>query len=415
MIAKWRSLYFNPRVLMILALGFASGLPLVLIGSTLQIWYSKAGVSLMTVGVLSLVGQPYVWKVFWAPILDRYSLFHLGRRRGWIVLLQICVAVTLFFIAIQSPKTHPWLLGVLALIVAFFSASQDTAIDAYRTDLLPEGERGAGAAMYSLGYRLAMLVAGALAVILASQYGWRATYFLMAGIMFLCAFISLKSPSAQYEKEQPQTLKKAVLEPWREFLKRPGVKVILIFIVTYKLTDALALSLNSFFLVRYLHFSLMALGKITKIAGMTGVILGSIIGGALYQRIGLYRSLLYFGVLQALSALLFAVLTLAGKNYIVMAISVFGENFCSALSSVAFIVYLTSLCNTRYTATQYALFSAISAVGRVYVGPVAAALVKHIGWFDFYIVSCLVGFFPLFILWKYLEREPRVPRVYSSL
>lgn len=407
-------LYFNKRSLTILCLGFSSGLPLVLVVSTLQAWYTKAGVGIMTIGALSLVGQPYTWKFLWAPLFDRFHLTDLGRRRSWILVWQLCIALGLFFISYQSPKTHPWLVAIIALMTAFFSASQDTVIDAYRTDLLPLKERGAGAALTSLGYRVAMLVAGSLALIIAQIYGWHVTYLCMGVLMLLSMLTTLNGPKPACEHHAPRTLKATVVEPFLDLLKRPQVVAILLFIISYKLTDALALSLNTFFILHFLKFSLVELGAITKIAGMLGVIIGSIVGGALYPRLGLYRSLLYFGLLQAASALLFAVLTVVGKNTGLMAVTIFNENFCSGLSSVAFIVYLTAMCNQSYTATQYALFSASTSLGRVYIGPIASLLVKHIGWFDFYIVSFLVGFIPLAILYRLRHQRELTELNYQS-
>jgi len=396
--SKLFKLYFNRRAITILFLGFSSGLPLVLIASTLQAWYTKAGVGIMTIGALSLVGQPYTWKFLWAPVFDRFKLSYLGRRRSWILVWQIGIALGLLLISYHNPKDHPWLVAGLALMVAFFSASQDTVIDAYRTDLLPDEERGVGAALTSLGYRIAMLVAGSLALIIAQIWGWHATYVVMAILMLLCMGVTLQGPRPTLHCAQPRHFREAVIAPFLDFLKRPHVMVIILFMITYKLTDALALSLNTYFILHFLKFSLIDLGAITKIAGLIGVLVGSLIGGFLYPRLGLYRSLFYFGILQAASALLFALLTVVGKNYTLMALSVFGENFCSGLSSVAFIVYLTVMCNRSFTATQYALFSAIISLGRVYIGPVASLLVKIIGWFDFYIISFLLGFIPLLLL-----------------
>lgn len=401
--STWR-LYLNRRVLSLLILGFSSGLPLVLIGSTLQAWYTMAGVSVMTVGFLSLVGQPYSWKFLWAPLLDRFSLFGLGRRQGWILLCQSLLVASLVVMASLHPTSHPVFLAMIALFAAFCSASQDTAIDAYRTDRLRQAEQGAGAAMYSLGYRIALLIAGAMALIAAHALGWRTTYFLMAGLMALSAVITLCLP--RVSDAHRLTLRDAVILPWRCLLSRPYAGMILVFIVTYKLTDAFALSLNSYFLLHVLHFSLIDLGEVSKIAGMAGVILGSILGGLWYPRLGLFRSLLYFGVLQAASALLFIGLTIIGKNYSMMALSVFGENFCSGLSSVAFIVYLTTLCNRRYSATQYAAFSAIASLGRVTVGPLAAYCVKLLGWTDLYLIACGLGFVPLGVLIWLSQRDP---------
>ncbi len=405
-------LYFNRRALTILFLGFSSGLPLVLIASTLQAWYTKAGVSILTIGALSLVGQPYTWKFLWAPVFDRIKLSQLGRRRSWIVVWQLSIACGLILIAFNNPRTHPWMVAGLALMTAFFSASQDTVIDAYRTDVLPDEERGVGAALTSLGYRMAMLVAGSLGLIMAQEIGWHITYLCMSGFMLLCIITTFRGPKPLQHAKHPMSFRDAVVNPFLDFLKRPYAFVIIFFIITYKLTDALALSLNTYFILHFLKFSLIDLGAITKIAGFTGVLMGSILGGVLYPRLGLYRALLYFGLLQAASALLFALLTAVGKNYALMTVTIFGENFCSGLSSVAFIVYLTAMCHKSYTATQYALFSAIMSLGRVYIGPIASLMVQQWGWFDFYIISFLVGFVPLGIL-LYLHKRQNLFSVAS--
>ena len=396
-------LYLNRYSLAILLLGFSSGLPLVLVTSTLQAWYTSAGVGLMTIGSLSLVGQPYIWKLLWAPFFDRFGIFKFERRRSWIIVFQLLLALGFAVMAFQHPKSHPWLLASLALVVAFFSASQDTSIDAYRTEVLPDPLRGVGAAMTSLGYRIALLVSGAIALVMADKIGWCWTYLIMSLLMLLSIFSTLSAPKIAIHTHPPMCLKDAIVKPFIEFLKRPYSLVIIAFLITYKISDALALALNTYFLLHFLKFSLIDLGIITKVAGLIGVVLGGLIGGMLYPWLGLYRSLLYFGVLQTVAALLFALLTLVGKSYWLMAVSIFVENFCSGLSSVACIVYLMTLCNVNYTATQYALFSAIAAFGRVYVGPLAALLVKHIGWFDFYIVSFLAGFVPLILLRWFLK------------
>ena len=403
--ANLARLYFNRRTLTILLLGFSSGLPIVLVASTLQAWYTQAGVGIMTIGTLSLVGQPYTWKFLWAPLFDHFKLSTLGRRRSWILVWQLGVVIGLVFISSHNPAHSPWLVALLAVSVAFCSASQDTVIDAYRTDLLPDSERGVGAALTSLGYRAAMLVAGSIALIIAQEFGWQVTYLAMAVLMMVCMWVTFKAPPLVTEHHHPRDFREAVITPFVEFLKRPQVVTIILFMVTYKLTDALALALNTYFILHFLKFSLVDLGAITKVAGLVGVLVGSIVGGGLYPRLGLYRALMYFGVLQATAALLFALLTLVGKNYELMAFSIFVENFCSGLSSVAFIVYLTRLCNQRYTATQYALFSAIMSLGRVYIGPLASFLVVRLGWFDFYVISFLVGFIPLILLRFRLKRN----------
>lgn len=390
---------FNRNVYVIFFLGFSSGLPLLLTGSTLQAWYTVAGVNLMTIGVLTLVGQPYTFKFLWAPILDRFRVLGLGRRRGWIMVMQLALAVSLVVMAFLHPKTQPWLLASAALAVAFFSATQDTGIDAYRTDLLKPEERGMGASLNTIAYRLAMLVSGALALIMAQEIGWQTTYLIMAAIMAAGMLNTLFAPVPDTENQPTLTFEQAVVHPFKEFMTRKNAIWLLVFIVIYKICDALALSLNTTFLIRAVGFSLVDIGSITKVVGLIASLLGSFLGGVLLPYIGLYRSLMYFGFLQMVSNLSFAVLAIVGKNYFLMAGSIFLDNFCGSLGTVAFVVFLMSLCDKRYTATQYALLSALMAVGRVFVGPVAAGLVESMGWVDFYILTFFVGIPSLILLW----------------
>lgn len=394
-----KSHFANPRLMAVLLLSFSSGLPIALIGSTLQAWYTVTGVSLFTIGTLTLVGQPYVYKFLWAPLMDRYSLFGMGRRRGWILAMQVLLVLGLVVMAFLNPQVHAWILGWVALAVAFFSASQDISIDAYRTDVLHVKERGLGAAFNTFGYRVAMIVSGALALILAAEIGWQLTYLIMAALIALEIIVTLWAPPPDRPVEAPKTLTKAVVQPIREFFKRQNAIALLVFIVIYKLTDAFALALNTPFLIRGVGFDLLDIGTIYKITALVSTLVGSLIGGLLMRRMGLFRSLMYFGLLQAASNLAYMVLALAGKSYVLMVGAVLAEYFCGGLSTVAFVAFLMSLCNRRYTATQYALFSALSAVGRVFAGPEAALMVGHLGWALFYFVTFLIGIPALLLLW----------------
>lgn len=395
---------FNGRFASVLMMGFSSGLPIVLITSTLQAWYTVAGMSIVTIGALSMIGQPYVYKFLWAPVLDRFSPNRLGRRRGWILVLQLLLTVGFVVMAMLTPKQNPWWLATVALIVAFFSASQDTAIDAYRTDILHDDERGMGAALVTVGYRMAMLVSGAGALIMAAVMGWHSMYLVMAGIMFLEIFITIYSPKPINPDKPPLTLQAAVVEPWREFLSRKFWLSLLIFLVIYKVCDALALSLNTPFLLRGLHFTLKEVGAVSKVAGLGGALLGSLAGGLLMRRISLYQGLWWFGIAQMLSNGLFWLLAVVGHDLTLMGACVFGENFCGGLSSVAFVAFTMALCDKRYTATQYALFSALSAIGRVFIGPLAGVMAEHLGWANFYLWSIVSGI-PALCLLMWLKRR----------
>ena len=396
---KIQSLLMSHRILAVFLLSFSSGLPLALTGSTLQAWYTVAGVNLMTIGILTTVGQPYVYKFLWAPLVDRFNLFKIGRRRDWILLMQFLLALSLAWMALLNPEKTPWLLASIALIVAFFSATQDIAIDAYRADVLAIRERGFGASVTNVGGRLALLVSSSLALIFAAQFGWRSTYFVMAGLMLCCMIVTWRSPQLPPVKATPVRFGESIIAPLRQFMGRRNATVLLIFILLYKMCDAFALSLNTVFLIRGVGFSLVDIGAITKIMGITGALLGSLVGGLLLSRMGLYRSLMIFGFLQMVSNLSFALLFIVGKSYLLMASSIFLDYFFGGMSSVAFVVLLISLCDHRYSATQYALFSAVASLTRVFIGPIAAMVVEHVGWVQFYIWSFIIGIPSLFILY----------------
>lgn len=397
--------YFNHRLISILFLGFSSGLPIGLITSTLQAWYTVSGVGLVTIGWLTLVGQPYAYKFLWAPFLDRFMPINLDQRRSWIFLMQIGLVLSLILMAFLNPAKTPWFLAMIAVLVALFSATQDTAIDAYRTEILPESERGAGVALNNIAYRVALLLSTAMALIFADQIGWRAMYLMMAGIFLILLLLTKTAPAVSNSQSKPASLKQAMIEPAKEFFSRDNAIILLVFIILYKLCDAMALSLNTTFLIRGVGFNLIQIAMMSKVVGIIASIAGSIFAGLLLPRLGLYKSLLYFGILQALSNLFYVWLAIVGKNLALMGFAIGGEYFFSGMGSVAFVVFLMDLCDTRYTATQYALFSALAVIGRTFIGPLSALIVKHCGWAEFYVWTTLIGFPALAILWWLNTKE----------
>lgn len=402
----WTKVLSQRHLMSVLLLGFSSGLPLVLVGSTLQAWYAVSHVSIATIGVLTLIGQPYVYKFFWAPFLDCYVPPWLGRRRGWIVVLQLLLVLGLAGMGFLHPQTNPVMLGFLALGVAFLSASQDIAIDAYRTDLLNPPERGLGAALNTIGYRTAMLVAGAVALVLADYIGWRFTYLIMAGLMAIEILVTFWAPNPPLDEESvPRNLMSAIIEPFREFLVRDSSLLILLFILLYKLGDVFTFSLGTAFLIQGLGFGLTEIGLIYKLIGMLGLFVGVALGGIWMRRLNLFRALLIFGIIQTITNLPFMFLAIIGKNYPLLIFTVFSENLGSGLGSVAFLSFIMALCDHRYTATQFALFTALAAVGRVYIGPVAGIMVQHLGWVQFYFWAFLVGF-PGIMLLGWMKKLP---------
>ncbi|AKP73244.1 muropeptide transporter [Piscirickettsia salmonis] len=392
------NLSLNRRTTAVFLLTFSSSLPLILVGSTLSAWYTVAGVSLLGIGALSMVQQPYIFKFLWAPLMDRFSLFGWCRRRSWILLTQILLVIGLVLMAYSGPKQYPFGLAMIALILAFFSASQDIAIDAYRIDILHANELGMGAAITSLAGRIAMLFGGAVALVFAAEIGWQNTYLMMAAVMALEILATLAAPALRNEEATPRSLQESIVGPLKDFVRREHALSILIFILTYKMCDALALALNTPFLIRGVGFSLLEMGTIYKTMSLAASLLGTVVGGIFYKRLGLYRTLMCYGILQALSNLAYMGLALASKSYFLMAAAVFVEYFCGALSTVAFVAYLMSLCKQRFSATQYAILSAIIAIPRVYFGPLAAIMVDYFGWAQFYLITCLIGFPPLILL-----------------
>ena len=393
----------NPRVVTVLFLGFSSGLPLALSGGTLQAWLTVEDVDIKTIGLFSLVGLPYTLKFLWSPLMDRFIVPIFGRRRGWIALSQLALIGLILGMSVTSPQNGLWFLALLAFCLTFVSASQDVAIDAYRTEVLRERERGMGAAVSVTGYRVAMLVSGALALILSEYLGWRATYMLMALIMSIGVVAVWLGPEPEDPGTPPASMKDAVEGPFKEFFSRTGVWSLLALIVLYKLGDAFAGSLTTTFLIRGVNFSVGEVGAINKGMGLASTIIGALFGGVLMARLRLFKALLIFGILQAVSNLSFMVLALVGKSYPLMIFTIAFENLAGGMGTAAFVAFLMILCNHSYTATQFALLSALASLGRVFVGPLSGVLVDGMGWTVFFFTTFLFALPGLVLLWVMRE------------
>lgn len=393
-------LYRSPRVWPLLFLGFGSGLPLALTSTTLQAWVTVEGVSLTQIGLLTLVGSAYTLKFLWAPLLDRFQLPFLGRRRGWMAATQLLLALSIMAMGFFAPSQQLGVLSLLALWVAFLSATQDIAFDAYSTDVLKPFERAAGAAVRVLGYRVAMIVSSGLALVLAEHYlGWSATYVLMGALMLGVAVFTFIAPEPQYDNRAPQSLKEAVIEPLVDFFRRPGAWAFLWLIVLYKLGDAFAGALSTTFLIRGADFSVAQVGAINNIFGLGATIVGALLGGVLMARLGLYRSLMGFGILQAVSNFGYWLITLWPESWPLMALVVAVENLCGGLGTAAFVAFLMALCSQAFSATQFALLSALSAIGRTYLaGPVTPLLVGWFDWGPFFLATVVIALPGLLLL-----------------
>lgn len=349
-------------------------------------------IDLKTIGFFSLVGQAYVFKFLWSPVMDRYTPPFLGRRRGWLLTTQVLLLVAIAAMGFLEPATQLRWMAALAVVIAFCSASQDIVFDAWKTDVLPADERGTGAAISVLGYRLGMLVSGGLALWLADKWlGWQAMYWLMAALLLPCIFATLLAPEPRDTIPAPKTLEQAVAEPLRDFFSRNNAWLILLLIVLYKLGDAFAMSLTTTFLIRGVGFDAGEVGMVNKTLGLFATIVGALYGGVLMQRLSLFRALLIFGVLQGISNAGYWMLSITDKHLVTMGAAVFFENLCGGMGTAAFVALLMTLCNKSFSATQFALLSALSAVGRVYVGPLAGWFVEAHGWPTFYLFSVIAA------------------------
>ncbi len=411
-IKHWLSTYLNRRMLSIFLLGFSSGLPLALVGSTLQAWFKTSGASIILIGYISLIGQPYSYKYLWAPLLDKYApTARLDKRRGWMIIMQIFIIGAIIAMAIVNPQaTVPifkWdmpVLLLLGLLLSTCSATQDIAIDAYRVEILKHDERGLGAALTTEGYRLAMIASGGFALVLADKIGWQSTYLCMAGFMLIGILATLIAPPLTENLEQSkESLSTLIKTAFKDFLLRKRAWLILLFIIIYKLGDVFSHALSTPFLLD-LKFTLAEVGMINKVLGLVANLIGILVGGLFMTRMGLYRALLFFGILASITNLTYMFQALVGKSYIIAYAAVFIENLCSGMGTAALVAFIMSLCNKKYTAMQYALLSSLTALGRIYVGPVSGHMVEAYGWPIFYGFSALIAI-PGLLLLIYLRKQ----------
>ncbi|MFA6316498.1 MAG: AmpG family muropeptide MFS transporter, partial [Elusimicrobiota bacterium] len=376
----WLLVFTKRKMAGLLALGFSAGLPLLLTSKTLQAWMTVEGVDLKTIGLFSLVGLPYSLKFLWSPLIDRYIPPFLGRRRGWIALAQVGLAVGIFLMSLCSPTRGIQSLAFFAILVAFLSASQDIAVDAYRADVLEPSEMGAGAALYVLGYRVAMLAAGSAALILADHLPWAWVYRLSAVVMLGVVAASVLSPEPVYRGRPPETLSAAVIEPFADFFKRSRWQgaAILAFIVIYKFGDYLISNMTTPFLLKS-GFTQTDVGAIQGGVGLLATIVGALAGGGVVLRLGINRSLWVFGVLQAVSNLGYYVLSVH-PDYWLMVGAIIVENFCGGLVTAGFVAFMMCLCSPLYSAVQYALLTSLMALSRDILVAPAGVLAGATGW-----------------------------------
>lgn len=402
---NWRdtvAAYTDRRVLQVLALGFASGLPFLLTYSTLSFWLATNGVRRTTLGAFALVATPYAFKFLWAPLMDRvHPPLRLGRRRGWGITIQILLIGAILGLGMCNPKHNLPLMAAMAVVVASLSASQDIVIDAWRVEILSGEQQAYGAAMIQAGYRIGMLVSGAGSLFIAAYAGWFAAYATMAALVGvgLLVFLLGSEPkvSAQISiaagsgwQAIRDAFATAVIGPFRDFMRRPLWPVILIAIFGYKLGEAMAGVMSTPLYVS-LGFSGPEIATASKIFGFFSIVLGALLGGVVTTRFGIRRSLICCGILQSLGNLFFVLQAVGGHRIGYLALCVTAENITGAMAGTALVTYLSSLCSPAFTATQYALLAALASLGRTVVASSGGALSEKIGWVHFFLLTSVVA------------------------
>jgi MFS transporter, PAT family, beta-lactamase induction signal transducer AmpG len=391
---------FSRRMLVALVMGYASGLPLELTGFLLKTWMREQGVNLAVIGLFALVGLPYALKFIQAPLLDRFSIPHFGRRRGWMLIFQLALVFAIVGLGRTSPAQTPWLVALAAFFVTLFSASQDIVIDAYRREDLADEELGLGSSLYIAGYRVGMLLAASGGLILADHMGFSLVYTLMALCMLPGILTTLLTPEPPTPSGMPTDLKEAVIQPFVEYFSRDSAISILAFILLYKIGDAIASSMTAPFYVD-LHFTNTEVGSVVKLFGFPPILIGTAIGGLIMLRIGINRSLWIFGVLQAVSTAGFCVLAQTGRSLPILAAVIAFENLSSGMGTSAYAAFMASITNKKFTATQYALLTSLMVIPRVVASAGAGFLAQTIGWTEFFAFCSLIAIPGMLLLFKF--------------
>lgn len=402
----WR-VFLSGRMWVAFLMGFACGMPLLLTGSVLQAWMTEAGVDLAVIGLFALVGLPYTLKFLWAPLLDRFTPPLFGRRRGWLLAIQLLLMLAIAGLGLTNPVANPWLVAALAFLVTFFSASQDIVVDAYRREDLPDHELGLGSSLYVNGYRLGMLLAGGGGLMLADVMSFRSVYLLLAASLLVGVVTTLLAREPRVAEGTPTRLRDAVVQPFVEYFQRPGAWLILAFILFYKVGDSMAQAMTTP-LYLDLGFSKTEIGAVVKLFGFWATIGGGLLGGLLMLRLGINRSLWLFGGLQALSTAGFAALALVGDQLAWLAAVVAFENLSGGMGTAAYVAFMAALTNKRFTATQYALLSSLMGIPRVLLSAPTGFLAEGFGWVGFFVFCTLAAIPGLLLLNRFAPwRAPR--------
>ena len=420
MMKSWKqalAVYENPKMIVMLILGFFSALPFVLVFSTLSYWLADKGVTVAAIALFSLVRLPYSFKFLWAPYIDAVRIPVLtkmfGRRRAWAFVFQACLIVSLIALVHTNPDQDPKMTGLCALAVAFFSASQDIVFDAFRIEYLSKEDQGAASAVFVFGYRIGMIVAGAGALFLSDLVGWTHVYEGLAvlGVVGMITLLCAKEPAHEPVVKKEHFFKDAVVAPVADFVRRKDWLLIVLFIVTYKLCET---SIGTVVpkLYKELGFSNTQIATVAKLWGVAATIFGGFLGGVLIVKIGMVRSLVVCGILQGVSNLPFSVLSVSGDSILWLTVSIVSDSIASGMATTAFVAYMSSLCNTAYSATQYALLSSLMALPRDLLSASSGWLVVQTGWFAFFIMTAflsLPGIILILALERRLKNRPVLP------
>ena len=402
--------YSDKKIIISMIMGFVAGLPLLLTITLLQAWLTDVNVSKSTIGLFALIGLPYSLKFLWAPIFDRYVISPLGRRRGWLLFVQVLLIISIFSLGQSNPEINLYNVAVLSLSVTFFSASQDIIIDAYRRESLLEKEQTIGASAYVLGYRFGALAAGAGGLILADIYSYSFVYTLMSLIMLLGVVTTFFANEPKITA-QPTTLKESIIEPFKEFFNRYQVEktdiqkyvpyLILLFVLLYKVGDTMAHSLSTNFYLE-IGFSKTEIGTVVKFFGLGATLIGAFVGGVLSLKIGLYKSLIYFGVFQLIATLGFAVLFYTGDNIVILIGVITLENLAAGMGYTAYLAFIANMTSKQFTATQFALMTALMSLPRTFLSGTSGFLVEMLDW-DIYFIFCSLIAIPALLILKKIK------------
>jgi MFS transporter, PAT family, beta-lactamase induction signal transducer AmpG len=407
----WRA-FLNKRMLICVFIGFTSGLPLFTLVYLVQAWLRTEGVNLKEIGLFALIQFPYTWKFIWAPLMDRYVPrlpgWRPGRRRGWMLVTQLLVAVAIGALGFISPKDQIWTVAALTALVAFFGASQDISIDAYRRELLADTEQGLGNAVFVNAYKIAALIPGSLGLILADHLPWSTVFLVTAAFMLPGMVLTLVVKEPEIHGTPPKNLRDAIIQPFREFIARDGWRtavLILGFIFLYKLGDTMATTLSTSFFLD-IGFNKTQIGVIAKTVAFWASLAGGIVGGVWLVKIGIARGLWIFGVLQIVSTLGFAWLAKIGPSPLALAALYGFETFATGLTMAAFVAYIASTTDPRYTATQFALFTSLASVPRTLASASSGFVVAQTGWFEYFMICAALSIPGMLLLPKIAPWRP---------